>query len=117
MANLNQEQLRRLARLGAVARLEQLREEEAAIRALVTRNNALLVAATDNNPQGNAFAERLKGIATAVPCGFERLRPNGGDWNEDLRSMRKEKEGEGKEALPHARRSRQGNAPPGFAGP
>ena len=33
MANLNPEQLRRLARLGAVARLEQLREEEAAIRA------------------------------------------------------------------------------------
>ena len=32
MANLNQEQLRRLARLGAMARLEQLREEEAAIR-------------------------------------------------------------------------------------
>ena len=33
MAGLNQEQLRRLARLGAVARLEQLRQEEAAIRA------------------------------------------------------------------------------------
>jgi hypothetical protein len=33
VTNLNQEQLRRLARLGAVARLEQLREEEAAIRA------------------------------------------------------------------------------------
>ena len=32
MATLNQEQLRRLARLGAVARLEQLRQEEAAIR-------------------------------------------------------------------------------------
>lgn len=32
MANLSQEQLRRLARLGAVARLEQLRAEEAAIR-------------------------------------------------------------------------------------
>ena len=32
MANLSTEQLRRLARLGAVARLEQLREEEAAIR-------------------------------------------------------------------------------------
>ena len=32
MANLNQEQLRRLARLGAIARLEQLREEETAIR-------------------------------------------------------------------------------------
>ena len=32
MANLNTEQLRRLARLGAMARLEQLRQEEAAIR-------------------------------------------------------------------------------------
>jgi hypothetical protein len=32
VANLNQEQLRRLARLGAVARLEQLRAEETAIR-------------------------------------------------------------------------------------
>ena len=33
MANLNQEQLRRLARLGAMARLEELRREEEAIRA------------------------------------------------------------------------------------
>jgi hypothetical protein len=32
VANLNQDQLRRLARLGAIARLEQLRQEEAAIR-------------------------------------------------------------------------------------
>ena len=32
MANLNREQLRRLARLGAIARLAQLRDEEAAIR-------------------------------------------------------------------------------------
>ena len=32
MANLNQEQMRRLARLGAQARLEELRDEEAAIR-------------------------------------------------------------------------------------
>jgi hypothetical protein len=32
VANLSQEQLRRLARLGAIARLEQLRQEEAAIR-------------------------------------------------------------------------------------
>jgi hypothetical protein len=33
VANLNAEQLRRLARLGAMARLEQIREEEAGIRA------------------------------------------------------------------------------------
>jgi hypothetical protein len=32
VANLDQEQLRRLARLGAVARLEQLRAEEEGIR-------------------------------------------------------------------------------------
>jgi hypothetical protein len=32
VANLNQEQLRRLARLGAMARLTQIREEESAIR-------------------------------------------------------------------------------------
>ena len=33
MASLNAEQLRRLARLGAMARLEQIRAEEAGIRA------------------------------------------------------------------------------------
>ena len=33
MRNLSMDQLRRLARLGAMARLEQLREEEASIRA------------------------------------------------------------------------------------
>jgi hypothetical protein len=33
VANLNAEQLRRLARLGAMSRLEQIRAEEAAIRA------------------------------------------------------------------------------------
>ena len=33
MASLNQEQLRRLARLGATARLEELHQEESAIRA------------------------------------------------------------------------------------
>jgi len=33
LASLNQEQLRRLAQLGAQARLDELREEEAAIRA------------------------------------------------------------------------------------
>jgi hypothetical protein len=33
VANLNAEQLRRLARLGAMSRLEQIRAEESAIRA------------------------------------------------------------------------------------
>jgi hypothetical protein len=33
VASLNTDQLRRLARLGAIARLEQIRQEEAAIKA------------------------------------------------------------------------------------
>ncbi len=80
---------------------------EAAIRALVARDNAVLVAATDNNAQGDAYAERLRAITTEASCGYERLRPTGEDWNDDLRSMRKGKKEE-KARLPHARRSRQG---------
>lgn len=84
---------------------------EAAIQKLVMRDNALLVAATDNNAQGESYAERLRAIATEASRGFERLRPSAEDWNEQLRSMRKEREREekeGKTRLPHARRSRQG---------
>lgn len=82
---------------------------ETAIRTLVAGDTALLVAATDNNAQGDAYAERLRAITTEASCGYERLRPTAVDWNEDLRSMRKEREEEGEEArLPHARRSRQG---------
>lgn len=55
-----------------------------AIRALGARKNARLVAATDNNPQGEAYAERLRAIALAAGCDFERLRPTAGDWNEEL---------------------------------
>lgn len=82
---------------------------DAAIRALVTRDNAFLVAATDNNGQGDVYAERLRAIANEASCRFERLRPIAEDWNADLRMMRKkEGEKEGETLLPHARRSRQG---------
>ncbi|TWG94230.1 Toprim domain-containing protein [Mesorhizobium sp. J18] len=82
---------------------------EAAIRALVMRDNALLVAATDNNAQGDSYAERLRAIATETSRRFERLRPSAEDWNEELRLVRAEKEREGGIArLPHARRARQG---------
>jgi hypothetical protein len=67
---------------------------DAAIRALVMRNDALLVAATDNNRQGDAYGERLRTIAAEARCRFERQRPTAEDWNEDLRSMRKERGGE-----------------------
>lgn len=83
----------------------------AAIRRLAVRKGALLVAATDNNGQGNVYAGRLEQIAVEAGCGFERLRPAADDWNEDLRAMKeseKEKRRERKGRLPHARRPRQG---------
>jgi hypothetical protein len=60
MGNLNQEQLRRLARLGAVARLEQLRQEEAAIRA--------------EFPELFGRGRRDNGGTTAAPAGAPRRR-------------------------------------------
>uniref|UniRef100_A0A9E8CSA5 DUF3991 and toprim domain-containing protein n=1 Tax=Bosea sp. NBC_00436 TaxID=2969620 RepID=A0A9E8CSA5_9HYPH len=57
-----------------------------AIRALAARVGALLVAATDNNGQGETYADRLAGIASEIGCGFERLRPVQVDWNADLQA-------------------------------
>ncbi|WP_108610777.1 DUF3991 and toprim domain-containing protein [Aminobacter sp. MSH1] len=84
---------------------------EAAIRALVARPNVQLVAATDNNAQGEVYAGRIEAIAVAANCGYERLAPAHEDWNDDLRAMKKEEEerrGEKETGLPHARRPRQG---------
>jgi len=86
----------------------------AAIRRLVAGAGTLLVAATDNNRQGETYADRLTAMASAIGCGFERLRPAREDWNADLQAARtREQEGEegrgtGDARLPHARRPRQG---------
>jgi hypothetical protein len=45
----------------------------------------LLVAATDRDSQGEAYADILRQIALRQDCGFQRLRPLGSDWNEDLK--------------------------------
>lgn len=58
----------------------------AAIRALAASSGALLVAATDNNGQGETYADRLKAIAIETGCGFERLRPAQMDWNAELQA-------------------------------
>jgi hypothetical protein len=58
---------------------------DAAIRLLAAREGLLLVAATDNNAQGDVYAERLKAITAEIGCDFERLRPDLEDWNDDLR--------------------------------
>ena len=80
----------------------------AAIRNLAARPGVELVAATDNNSQGDAYAGRLLGLAEKVGCSAERLRPVADDWNADLKL--KAETGDEKEEgdLPHARRSRQG---------
>ncbi|MGX9394071.1 DUF3991 domain-containing protein (plasmid) [Nitrobacteraceae bacterium UC4446_H13] len=57
---------------------------EAAIRILGARPNALLVAATDSNRQGDVFGDRIRLIAEEVGSGFERLRSARDDWNEEL---------------------------------
>ena len=62
---------------------------DAAIRALAARPNVQLVAATDNNVQGEVYAGRIEAIAVAASCGYERLAPAHEDWNEELRASRR----------------------------
>ena len=78
MANLNQEQLRRLARLGAVARLEQLRQEEVAIRAefpeLFGRGRRDGAAAAAPAAPARARRQRRKMSAEGRKAVSERMR-------------------------------------------
>lgn len=57
-----------------------------AIRRLAKRGNTWLVAATDNNQQGDIYADRVRAIAADASARYARLRPCAGDWNEDLRA-------------------------------
>lgn len=88
---------------------------DAALRVLAARPDVLLVAATDNNAQGEIFAARLKALATDAGCGFVRLRPELEDWNEDLKAKRRKKDGREEERdgcrMPAVRL--KGEAPPG----
>lgn len=65
-----------------------------AIRQLAGRANARLVVATDNNRQGDVYADRIRTIAADATTHYARSRPRAGDWNEDLKVlvMRLEKE-------------------------
>jgi hypothetical protein len=60
---------------------------EEAIRRLAMRANARLVAATDNNRQGDVYAERIQAIAAETGADYARSRPRDADWNEDLRLL------------------------------
>ncbi|WP_314962669.1 DUF3991 and toprim domain-containing protein [Bradyrhizobium cosmicum] len=91
----------------------------AAIRALSARPGARLVAATDNNRQGEVYADRLGAVAQEVGCDYERLRPATEDWNEQLHPRSKRKE-DGERRKPGCRipASRvKGEASPACRGP
>jgi hypothetical protein len=59
------------------------------IGALAARPGVTLIAATDNNEQGETYASRLLAIADQAGCSAERLRPVADDWNADLKMRTK----------------------------
>ncbi|MER8395178.1 toprim domain-containing protein [Mesorhizobium sp. M1340] len=58
-----------------------LQPTDTALRLLGGRPNTRLVAATDANPQGEAFVSRLRELAGELACDFERLKPLAEGWN------------------------------------
>jgi hypothetical protein len=77
MANLNREQLRQLARLGARARLEQLRQEEAGIRAEfpeLFRTNGKAAANRRQAAANGASSSRPRMTAANRKAVSERMR-------------------------------------------
>ncbi|WP_237681817.1 DUF3991 and toprim domain-containing protein [Agrobacterium vitis] len=59
-----------------------------ALETLASGEGAWLVAATDNNVQGEVFADRLRQMADRTGCDFSRVRPESEDWNEELKERR-----------------------------
>lgn len=91
----------------------------AALRTLCEAHDVQLVAATDANVQGDAFAGRLRQLAEEVSCDFMRLRPSADDWNEVLKEKQREKEekGKGKGGRAASAPAASREAAPGDAGP
>ena len=54
--------------------------------------NRLLVAATDADPQGDIYADRLRHLAAMAGADFQRLRPRAVDWNEEWKRRREGEE-------------------------
>ncbi len=58
-----------------------------ALRHIAMGSHLRLVAATDNNRQGDVYAERIQAIAAEAGARYVRSRPRGDDWNEDLKAL------------------------------
>ncbi|UFN51772.1 DUF3991 and toprim domain-containing protein (plasmid) [Roseomonas sp. OT10] len=71
---------------GTVAALGRL------LTGLAAGPEALLVAATDNDPAGERYATLLTAQAATAGVAYERLRPPGGldDWNDALKRRREQ---------------------------
>jgi hypothetical protein len=85
-----------------------------ALHSLCETSNVQLVAATDANSQGDAYADRLRVLAETVGCEWLRLRPPADDWNDVLKlraQERKERRTE-KDGVPHSRQPHQGRLRP-----
>ncbi|MCK1478251.1 DUF3991 and TOPRIM domain-containing protein [Bradyrhizobium sp. 197] len=57
------------------------------IRNLAKRANVRLVAATDNNRQGDVYADRIRAIAGDARAEYARSRSRTDDWNDDLKAL------------------------------
>ncbi|NRP21913.1 hypothetical protein LPJGGPFB_05172 [Ensifer adhaerens] len=64
---------------------------DVALAELAVRPGLTLVAATDTNSQGDVYAGRLRTLAEASGCDWQRLRPPAEDWNGVLQNREKEK--------------------------
>lgn len=84
-----------------------------ALQSLCETSNVQLVAATDANSQGDAYADRLRGLAAEVGCTFLRQRPPADDWNEVLKQREEERRKTRTEkGVPHSRQPLQGKLRP-----
>lgn len=84
---------------------------DAAIRALAARTDVQLIVATDNNRQGDVYADRLLALAKESGCGAVRLRPVADDWNADLKMRREGGEEEATRCRMPAGRLKGGASP------
>jgi len=89
---------------------------DAALAELALRPGLILVAATDANPQGDVYAERLRALAEASGCDWQRLRPPAEDWNEVLQNREREN-GKGKPRPAACAPAASREAPPGMRRP
>lgn len=94
---------------------------DTALRALAERQGTLLLAATDNDRQGEIYAGRLEALCASAGSAYGRLTPQGQDWNRDLAARRSvagnESWEEEADPMPRPASSRQGRLRPADAGP